>query len=55
MILTASDRIALMLGRAIMRAETLQTELDAAKQRIAELEAEADDPVTSVSSTTMQP
>jgi hypothetical protein len=50
----ASDRVALMLGRALLRAEALQDELDAAKQRIAELEAQ-EEPATSVSSTTMKP
>ena len=49
MSLSAADRIALILGRAVMRAETLQTELDAARAKVAELldaaeqEQEADD------------
>lgn len=38
--MTAADRIALLLGRAIIRAETLEAELQAARQRIAEIEAE---------------
>ncbi len=41
--MNAADRIALILGRAVMRAETLQAELEAAKARIAELEAELAD------------
>lgn len=37
----AEDRVALILGRAIMRAEALQAQLEAAQARIAELEAAA--------------
>ncbi len=39
--MTAADRVALILGRAIIRAETLQAELEAAQQRILELEQSA--------------
>lgn len=35
-----SDRIALILGRAIIRAEELQTALDEANRRLADLEAQ---------------
>lgn len=39
--MTAADRIALILGRAVIRAESLQTELEQAQAKIAELEAAA--------------
>lgn len=39
--MTAADRIALILGRAVIRAETLQAEFEQAQARIAELEAAA--------------
>ena len=38
--MTAADRIALILGRAIMRAETLQAELEQARDWIAQIEAD---------------
>jgi hypothetical protein len=38
--LSAEDRVALILGRAVMRAEALQVQFEAAQQRVAELEAE---------------
>lgn len=41
--MTAADRIALLLGRAIMRAETLEAELAAARARIADLEYEPEE------------
>lgn len=36
--MNVADRIALILGRAIMRAETLQAENEALRARIAEFE-----------------
>jgi hypothetical protein len=40
-VISAEDRVALILGRAIMRAEALQAGLEQAQQRVAELEAQA--------------
>lgn len=42
--MNASDRVALMLGRAILRAEQLADELAEAKIRIEKLEEERSDP-----------
>ena len=45
--MNAEDRIALLLGRAVMRAEALQAQLEQAQKRIAELEPPAEpDPET---------
>jgi hypothetical protein len=41
--LSVEDRVALILGRAIMRAEALQVELDAALRRVEELEEDESD------------
>lgn len=49
--MNAADRIALLLGRAIMRAETLQAELEQARARIAELENESSAPSGTLPST----
>lgn len=38
--MNAADRVALILGRAIMRAEALEAELAQARARLAELENE---------------
>jgi hypothetical protein len=40
----AEDRVALLLGRAIIRVEVLETELELAKARLAEHEQPADKP-----------
>jgi len=50
---TLDDRLALILGRAIIRAEALTVELEQAQARIAELE-QPEDPVTSVPSPTIR-
>jgi hypothetical protein len=42
--LSPEDRVALMLGRAVMRVEALQARLEQAQKRIAELEAAAEEP-----------
>lgn len=41
--MTASDRIALILGRAIMRSEALADDLEEARKRVEELEAEKEE------------
>lgn len=40
--MSAEDRVALILGRAVMRAEALQAELEVVRARLAELEADTD-------------
>lgn len=42
MTVNAQDRIALILGRAIMRTEALQAQLEEAQKRIADFESNHD-------------
>lgn len=45
--MTPNDRIALILGRMVMRCETLETDLELAHARITELERLAEPKATS--------
>lgn len=46
--MTAADRLALILGRAIIRAESLEAELQAARQRAADTTKIVEDVIESL-------